>query len=110
MASYDEFGIVRLALAVVAGLVLAYLGASPYHGLQPIDPNFSSLRWAMMRLGGSFSFLRLEFTIRSGSRSEKVYFCLIGASSSESRCYRCQHSFDGSKASSMKPHQARVCK
>ncbi|CAH8267040.1 unnamed protein product [Arabidopsis lyrata] len=64
----------------------------------------------MMRLGGSFSFLRLEFTIRSGSRSEKVYFCFIGASSSESRCYRCQHGFDGSKASSTKPHQAGVCK
>ncbi|KAG7595092.1 hypothetical protein ISN45_Aa01g038090 [Arabidopsis thaliana x Arabidopsis arenosa] len=79
-------------------------------GLQPIDPNLSSLRWVMMRLGGSFSFLQLEFTIRSGSRSEKVYFFLIGSPSSESRLYRCQHVFDGSKASSTKPHQAGVCK
>ncbi|EOA19187.1 hypothetical protein CARUB_v10007866mg [Capsella rubella] len=29
-------------------------------GLEPIDPNFSSLRWVMMRLGSSFSFLQLE--------------------------------------------------
>ncbi|EOA29008.1 hypothetical protein CARUB_v10025261mg [Capsella rubella] len=38
-------------------------------GLQPIDPSISSLRWVMMRLGGSFSFLQQEFTIRFGSTS-----------------------------------------
>ncbi|CAL9220152.1 unnamed protein product, partial [Arabidopsis halleri] len=26
-------------------------------GFQPIDSNLSSLRWVMLRLGGSFSFL-----------------------------------------------------
>ncbi|CAH8263939.1 unnamed protein product [Arabidopsis lyrata] len=48
----------------------------------------------MLRLGGSFSFLQQEFTIRFGSRSERSTFA-----------YRCQHVFDGSKASSSKPHQ-----
>ncbi|CAL9240197.1 unnamed protein product [Arabidopsis halleri] len=48
----------------------------------------------MLRLGGSFSFLQQEFTIRFGSRSER-----------STSAYRCQHVFDGSKASSSKPHQ-----
>ncbi|KAG7599498.1 hypothetical protein ISN44_As06g036810 [Arabidopsis suecica] len=79
-------------------------GTSPSDASSNFEINFES----QVLMCGSFSFLRLEFMIRSGSRSEKVYFFSIGYSSSESRCYRCQNSFDGSKASSMKPHQAGV--